>query len=124
MIHILCIHIHVCCTGKQLHLNTETVCIHVVTIILYKSLDTKRSRFAYIHSSEAKSRLNILCHPKGYPLWHSKTLPLLKADVVVNMYHLARGKFHQEVVKVTVTQTNDVTNHTHDGSGAAVGLGH
>lgn len=80
--------------------------------------------FTYINSCESQSCLNILCHPKGHSLRNSKTLSLLKTDVVVDMHHLACGKLYQEVVKVTIPQSNDVTNHTHDRSGSAVGLGH
>ena len=58
-------------------------------------LKFKRSIFAYIDSSESESSLNILSHPEGHPLRHTKTLSLLKTDVVVNMHHLTRGELHQ-----------------------------
>ena len=38
------------------------------------------------------------------------------------MDYLSCAKLHQEVVKVTVSKANDVTNHAHDSSGARVGL--
>ena len=62
---------------------------------LYLLESKSELRLAYIHSSKSKSSLNILCHPKGYPLRNSKTFPLLKAHVVVDMHHLASGKLHQ-----------------------------
>lgn len=39
-----------------------------------------------------------------------------------NCTHLSSGKLNQEVVKVTVSQAYDVTDHAHDCSGAAVVL--
>ena len=75
-----------------------------------------------LHSSESQSSLNILGHPEGHPLGHPQALPLLETDVVVHVDHLTSGELHQEVVKVTVTKTDDVTNHAHDCSGAGVRL--
>ena len=40
----------------------------------------------------------------------------------MHMQYLSSCKLDQQVVKVTVTQPDDVTNHAHDGSGAVVGL--
>ena len=66
--------------------------------------------------------LNVLRQSKGYPLRHSQASALLEADIIINVDYLSCGKLHQEVVKVTVSKANDVTNHAHDSSGARVGL--
>ena len=76
----------------------------------------------HLHSSESESVLDILGHAERNPLGHSQALALLKADVVVDVHHLARGELNQQVVEVTVPETDDVTDHAHDRRGAAVGL--
>lgn len=78
----------------------------------------------YLNTSETKCILNVLCHPEGHFLRHPQTAALLETDVVVHMDHLPRAELHQQVIKMTVPQPNDVANHAHDSSGTVVGLSH
>ena len=43
---------------------------------------------------------------------------------ITRMTNLPSGQVDQDVVKVTIAQTDDVANHGHDGGGAGVGLHH
>ena len=43
---------------------------------------------------------------------------------IPQMTNLPSGQVDQDIVKVTIAQTDDVANHGHDGGGAGVGLHH
>lgn len=40
-----------------------------------------------------------------------QALTLLKTDIVVNVYHLACRHINQHIVKMTISQSNDVSHH-------------
>ena len=96
--------------------------MHMYVLVAKSTIGTQPPSVTHLHACKPERGLDVLCHPERNPLGDAQTLALLKADVVVHVDDLPRSKLHQQVVKVTVAEADDVTNHAHDGGGAVVGL--
>ena len=47
-------------------------------------------------------------------------LPLFEADVVINVQQFPRLKVDEHVIQVSIPESDDVTDHAHDGQGPTV----
>jgi hypothetical protein len=60
------------------------------------------------------------CHHFRQTKWHKlgnfQLQATVKAHVVVDMYHLAGASIAQDVVQMTITQTDHKSNDTHHGN--------
>ena len=67
-----------------------------------------------LHARHAEELDDVLREAAGDALGDAEALPLLEADVVVDVDDLAAPEVDQEVVEVAVAEADHVPDHRHD----------